>query len=130
MLGSTGLARAPLTALANGHDLDRQAVAGLLEAMKARSKPVKPRLLGSIGRASGVVTGDLYALVVSMTIVSFILSAILVPIAPSFGNWVANLFKKKRFELSTVEPHLEPAQDVIIIGFGPAGQIAARELID
>ena len=50
ILGATGLARAPLTALANGHDLDRAAIAGLLEAMKAGSKPVKPRLLGSIGR--------------------------------------------------------------------------------
>lgn len=87
-------------------------------------------VLGSIGRASGVVTGDLYALVVSLTIVSFIMSAVLVPVAPSFGDWVANLFKMKRFERSTVEPHMEPAQDVIIIGFGPAGQIAARELID
>lgn len=87
-------------------------------------------VLGSIGRASGVVTEDLYALVVSLTIVSFIISAILVPLAPPFGNWVANLSKKKRFEFAAIEPHLEPAQDVIIIGFGPAGQIAARELID
>jgi hypothetical protein len=50
VLGSTGLARAPLTALANGHDLDRMAVGRLLEAMKAGSRPIKPRLLGSIGR--------------------------------------------------------------------------------
>ena len=47
---STGLARAPLTALANCHDLDRAAVGRLLEAMKAGSRPVNPRLLGSIGR--------------------------------------------------------------------------------
>jgi CPA2 family monovalent cation:H+ antiporter-2 len=87
-------------------------------------------VLGSIGRSSGVVSGDLYALVVSLTIVSFILSAILVPVAPSFGNWVANLFKKKRLERPASPPHVEAAQDVIIIGFGPAGQIAARELID
>ena len=50
VLDSTGLARAPLTALANCHDLDRAAVGRLLEAMKAGSRPVKPRLLGSIGR--------------------------------------------------------------------------------
>jgi hypothetical protein len=51
ILGSTGLARAPLTALANGRDLDHPAVANLLGLMKTSSRPVKPRLLGSIGRA-------------------------------------------------------------------------------
>jgi hypothetical protein len=51
ILGSTGLARAPLNALANGRDLDHCVVARLLDAMKTNSRPVKPRLLGSIGRA-------------------------------------------------------------------------------
>jgi DNA topoisomerase VI subunit B len=51
ILGSTGLARAPLTALAKGKDLDHAAVASLLGLMKINSRPVKPRLLGSIGRA-------------------------------------------------------------------------------
>jgi DNA topoisomerase VI subunit B len=51
VLGTTGLAREPLSALANGSDLDRGVIARLLEAMKANSKPVKPRLLGSIGRS-------------------------------------------------------------------------------
>ena len=51
ILGSTGLARAPLTALANGKDLDHAALASLLGLMKINSRPVKPRLLGSIGRA-------------------------------------------------------------------------------
>ena len=51
VLGTTGLAREPLTALVNAKDLDRGAIARLLEAMKANSRPVKPRLLGSIGRS-------------------------------------------------------------------------------
>jgi DNA topoisomerase VI subunit B len=51
ILSSTGLARAPLTALTNGKDLDHAAVASLLGLMKINSRPVKPRLLGSIGRA-------------------------------------------------------------------------------
>jgi DNA topoisomerase VI subunit B len=50
VLGATGLAREPLTALVNGRDLDHAAVARLLKAMKISSRPVKPRLLGSIGR--------------------------------------------------------------------------------
>jgi CPA2 family monovalent cation:H+ antiporter-2 len=87
-------------------------------------------VLGSIGRASGVVSEDLYALVVSLTIVSFILSAVLVPLAPAFGNRIAKIMKRPNQETPTDEAQLEPAQDVIIIGFGPAGQIAAREFID
>jgi DNA topoisomerase VI subunit B len=50
VLGATGLSREPLTTLVNGRDLDRVAIARLLDAMKANSRPVKPRLLGSIGR--------------------------------------------------------------------------------
>jgi DNA topoisomerase VI subunit B len=50
VLDTTGLTRAPLTALVNGTGLDRGAIARILEAMKANSRPVKPRLLGSIGR--------------------------------------------------------------------------------
>jgi len=53
VLGTTGLAREPLTALVNGKDLDHGLIACLLEGMKANSRPVKPRLLG---RASGALT--------------------------------------------------------------------------
>jgi CPA2 family monovalent cation:H+ antiporter-2 len=86
-------------------------------------------VLGSIGRVSGVVTEDLYALVVSVTIVSFILSAFLVPVAPWFGNRVAEMFRSKP-ELTGGETELEKAPDLVIIGFGPAGQIAARPFVD
>jgi hypothetical protein len=50
VLGATGLAREPLTTLVNGSDLDRDAIARLLEAMKSNSRPVKPTGLGTIGR--------------------------------------------------------------------------------
>ena len=49
VLEETGLWRAPLSALTNGTDLDHDAVARLLAAMKARSLPVKPAMLGTIG---------------------------------------------------------------------------------
>ena len=51
ILAETGLARAPLTALANGGDLDHAKVAALLAAMQRHSKPVKPAQLGIIGKA-------------------------------------------------------------------------------
>jgi hypothetical protein len=50
VLGTTGLAREPLTTFVNGRDLDRVAIARLLAAMKANSRPVKPAGLGTIGR--------------------------------------------------------------------------------
>ena len=86
-------------------------------------------VLGSIGRTSGVVTQDMYALVVSVTIVSFFLSAFLVPMAPRFGNRVAHLLRSEQ-RPSDDKPELEEAPEVAFIGFGPAGQIAARPLID
>ncbi len=86
-------------------------------------------VLGSIGRTSGVVTQDMYALVVSVTIVSFFLSAFLVPMAPRFGTRVAQLLRPEQ-RPSDDKPELEEAPEVAFIGFGPAGQIAARPLID
>jgi CPA2 family monovalent cation:H+ antiporter-2 len=86
-------------------------------------------VLGSIGRTSGVVTEDIYALVVSVAIVSFFLSAFLVPVAPRFGDVMACLFRATH-TLSTDKAETKAAPEVAIIGFGPAGQIAARPLID
>lgn len=86
-------------------------------------------VLGSIGRAKGVVTEDIYALIVSVAIVSFFLSAFLVPMAQRIGNRVAEWLRSEesKFELGSKSDH---APDVVIIGFGPAGQIAAQPLID
>jgi len=86
-------------------------------------------VLGSIGVASGVVTTETYALVVSVTIVSFVVSAALVPAAPRFGDRIATLLGAHTALAGTNIPS-EVAPDVVIIGFGPAGQIAARPFID
>ncbi|QDV86528.1 cation:proton antiporter [Planctomycetes bacterium TBK1r] len=86
-------------------------------------------VLGSIGRTSGVVSEDTYALVVSASIVSFFFSAFLVPAAPRLGNWVANLTGAQR-QVADEASERTPPPDVAIIGFGPSGQIAARPLVD
>ena len=86
-------------------------------------------VLGTIGRASGVVSADMYTLVVSTTIVSFLLSAFLVPVAPRFGSLVAALLRS-RIARPGDEPFSQPVPDVVIIGFGPAGQLAAGPLVD
>lgn len=86
-------------------------------------------VLGSIGRTSGVIGDDTYALVVSTAIVSFFLSAFLVPVAPQFGNWVAGMLRSQTQSVAD-QPDRPEAPEVGIIGFGPAGQIAARPLVD
>lgn len=52
VLAELGLARAPLSGLLtpDGRNFDHEAVAALLGAMKARTKPVLPKHLGTIGR--------------------------------------------------------------------------------
>src|SRR5262249_8292925 len=50
VLDATGLARAPLSALLRGDGFDRGKIERLLAAMKANSAPVKPAILGSIGK--------------------------------------------------------------------------------
>jgi DNA topoisomerase VI subunit B len=47
---ATGLGRARLSDLRTGDGLDRSAIAALLAAMQAESRPVKPAQLGVIGR--------------------------------------------------------------------------------
>jgi CPA2 family monovalent cation:H+ antiporter-2 len=86
-------------------------------------------VLGSIGRSSGVVSSELYALVVSCAIVSFFLSAFLVPLAPRFGNAVARLIRSSD-KSEMIAAGEEDPPDVVVVGFGPAGQIAASSLVD
>jgi DNA topoisomerase VI subunit B len=50
VLAATGLQRAPLARLCDGRTIDRPAVEGLLDAMVARTRPVKPEALGIIGK--------------------------------------------------------------------------------
>jgi hypothetical protein len=50
VLAATGLQRAPLARLCDGRTIDRQAVARLLDAMIAHTRPVKAEALGILGR--------------------------------------------------------------------------------
>ncbi|MCA9058584.1 MAG: cation:proton antiporter [Planctomycetaceae bacterium] len=86
-------------------------------------------VLGSIGRASGVISEDTYGLVVSAAIVSFFLSAFFVPLAPRFGNRVASLLGSGN-RAPDDDTERQPLPDVVVIGFGPAAQRASRLLVD
>jgi DNA topoisomerase VI subunit B len=50
VLQAAGLQRAPLAGLWDGRTIDRQVVAGLLDAMVAHTRPVRPEALGIIGK--------------------------------------------------------------------------------
>jgi DNA topoisomerase VI subunit B len=50
VLSATGLQRAPLGRLCDGRTIHRSAVEGLLDAMVACTRPVKPEALGIIGK--------------------------------------------------------------------------------
>jgi DNA topoisomerase VI subunit B len=50
VLKETGFSREPITGLVNGNGLDRGQIDRLLAAMKQQSKPIKPSMLGVIGR--------------------------------------------------------------------------------
>ncbi len=86
-------------------------------------------VLGSIGKSNGVITSELYALVVSVTILSFFISAFLIPFAPKFGAFVASLYSAKESERNSDDTS-NTTPEIVIIGFGPAGRIAAQPFID
>ena len=85
-------------------------------------------VLGNIGRTNEVVSERVYSLVVSSAIVSFFLSAWLVPMATHIANRLANLLHTKH--VGAEGSSVEHQPDVVVIGFGPAGQIAVRPLVD
>ncbi len=87
-------------------------------------------VLGSVGRASGVVDAELYALIVSVAIFSFFLTAFFVPIAPYFGDRVARFFSLDTpFKEDTLLSE-EQRAEIAIIGFGPAALRLVNPLID
>ena len=86
-------------------------------------------VLGSVGRESGVVSEGLYSLVVSTAIGSFFLTAFLVPLAPRFGAAVARRLGEAAPAGDGAATKGEPPE-VGIVGFGPAGRIAAEALRD
>ena len=84
-------------------------------------------VLGSAGREGGVLSKEVHMAVVSATIATLFLTPYLVAFAPAAGNW---LERRRKTASPTSAPsaseHFHP--DVLIIGFGPAGQAIGRAL--
>jgi len=80
-------------------------------------------VLAAVGAASGIVTEETRMLVVSCALVTLFATPPLIAYAPKLAGWI--------FRKESVPAALEPSQpsfDVVIIGFGPAGQGVARAL--
>ena len=83
-------------------------------------------VLGKLGRDSGVVSSELYMLIVSVAMVTLLVTPWLVRWAPTLGAWVA----RRRGDEARAEADVAggPIPEVLIVGFGPAGQAVGRAL--
>ncbi|MBC7819508.1 MAG: NAD-binding protein [Planctomycetaceae bacterium] len=85
-------------------------------------------VLGTAGRDGGVISKEVHMTVVSATIATLFLTPYLVALAPAAGNWLERRRKTPAQPAAQSESeHLHP--DVLIIGFGPAGQAIGRALV-
>ncbi len=87
-------------------------------------------VLGRIAGDAGVITEATLNLFVSVTIVSLFLSPFLVAKANRIARWILKLFPKAITASSRTSQHETPHPDVLIVGFGPAGQIAGRAAVE
>ena len=84
-------------------------------------------VLAAAGRDSGMVGPDLFAGVVSVTLLSMFLAPYMVGYADSLAEWIcARLFKQPRSVPSKSGPG--KCKKALIIGFGPAGRKVAGAL--
>lgn len=87
-------------------------------------------VLGNTGRSSGIVGDEAYMAIVSTAIVTLFATPYLVGYAPAFSRWYWGLWR------GVVQQHrdadADDAQDqpdVVIVGFGPAGQSVGQSLL-
>lgn len=84
-------------------------------------------VLGSAGRDGGVVSEDVYMVVVSSTIATLFFTPYFVTLAPSAAGWLERRRGTVAKSASPTDSD-HPAPDVVIVGFGPAGQAIGRAL--
>jgi len=87
-------------------------------------------VLGAIGLEGGVVSDGTYKFVVSTAIVSLFATPFLIPKALNMGIRVASFFPGGRPYLDRTGSVEDFHPEVVMVGFGPAGQIASWPLQD
>jgi CPA2 family monovalent cation:H+ antiporter-2 len=86
-------------------------------------------VLGSIARGHGALSDERYLLVVSSAIVSLFLTPFVVPYAPKLGIVVDRVLRRGAGrKVTPEEERAEAKSEIVIIGFGPAGEAAGRAL--
>lgn len=85
-------------------------------------------VLASSGRSGGVISNELHLTLVSATIASMFVTPYLVSFAPQAGNCLARRRQKAASSSATETKSEHAPLDVVIIGFGPAGQAVGRSL--
>jgi CPA2 family monovalent cation:H+ antiporter-2 len=83
-------------------------------------------VLGAVGTEYGLISQDIYTLLVSVAITTLFVTPYLVSVAPRLGRWLELRLGGLPAGIKG-EPFLEPP-DVVIVGFGPAGQAVGRAL--
>ncbi len=88
----------------------------------------------SDGTVTGVITDDMFKLIVSATIVTLFLTPYLVTTAWPLSQRIVALLERFHLVSSTADtpanPTLVPANHIVIIGFGPAGRAVGETLTD
>lgn len=87
-------------------------------------------VLGAIARDSGALSEELWLLMVSCVIISLFLTPYLIASAPRVAVGLASLFSRNASldELAASNDGQTPAE-IVVIGFGPAGQTVANGLL-
>lgn len=86
-------------------------------------------VLGSIAINKGVISNETNLLIVSSTIVSLMVSPFLIPNARSLSNMITRTLGLKAPSHSD-DGHADHACDIVLIGYGPAGQLAVESIPD
>lgn len=87
-------------------------------------------VLGAVAFNGGVISEQTHNLIVSFTIVSLFAGPFLVAQAPDITNWLIRKFWGPRGLLEREADGDNHHPDVVIIGFGPAGQFAGKVVTD
>jgi CPA2 family monovalent cation:H+ antiporter-2 len=88
-------------------------------------------VLGTIAKTGGLIDGELFALIVSVTIFSMFIAPYAVSYAIPLARWSVGLFSSRQRSLMMQQEKsgLTTSGRILIIGFGPAGQEVADALI-
>lgn len=86
-------------------------------------------VLASIARGHGALSDERSMVIVSSAILSLFLTPFVVPQAPKLGMKLDGLMRRARGRVSDREKETpRPRPEIVIIGFGPAGEAVGRTL--